>query len=113
MEKQTNKPKLRFIEFKLEWERKKLGEVAVRVTKKNNTNYVKNVFTNSAVQGIVNQRDFFDKDIANQNNLLNYYIVEKNDFIYNPRISNFAPVGPISRNHLDTGVMSPLYSGHL
>ncbi|HEY5591944.1 MAG TPA: restriction endonuclease subunit S, partial [Paludibacter sp.] len=27
-----------------------------------------------------------------------------------PRISNFAPVGPISRNHLDSGVMSPLYS---
>lgn len=28
MEKQTNKPKLRFPEFKDEWERKKLGEVA-------------------------------------------------------------------------------------
>lgn len=105
-----NIPPLRFPEFKEQWERKKLVEVAERVTTKNNLNNVKNVFTNSAVQGIVNQRDFFDKDIANQNKLLNYYVVEKDDFIYNPRISNFAPVGPISRNHIGTGVMSPLYS---
>lgn len=108
MEKQI--PKLRFPEFKEAWNKKKLGEIAIRVTTKNNSNDVKNVFTNSAVQGIVNQRDFFDKDIANQNNLLNYYVVEKDDFIYNPRISNYAPVGPISRNHIGQGVMSPLYS---
>lgn len=39
-----------------------------------------------------------------------YYIVRNNDFVYNPRISNFAPVGPIKRNKLNkTGVMSPLY----
>lgn len=105
-----NIPKLRFPEFKGEWEKKKLGEIAERVTIRNNSNDVKNVFTNSAVHGIVNQRDFFDKDIANQNNLLNYYVVEKNDFIYNPRISNNAPVGPICRNHIGQGVMSPLYS---
>lgn len=110
MEKHKNIPKLRFPEYKGEWERKKLREVAERVITKNISNNVKNVFTNSAVQGIVNQRDFFDKDIANQNNLLNYYVVEKNDFIYNPRISNFAPVGPISRNRIGQGVMSPLYS---
>jgi len=93
-----------------EWEEKTLGEIAIKITTKNRNNIVNNVFTNSASQGIVNQRDFFDKDIANQNNLLNYYVVENNDFVYNPRISNFAPVGPISRNHLQTGVMSPLYS---
>lgn len=39
-----------------------------------------------------------------------YYIVRNDDFVYNPRISNFAPVGPIKRNKLGrTGVMSPLY----
>jgi len=93
-----------------EWEMKTLGEIAEKKSIKNKNNNVKNVFTNSASVGIVNQRDYFDKDIANQNNLLNYYIVENNDFIYNPRISNLAPVGPIGRNHLETGVMSPLYS---
>jgi type I restriction enzyme S subunit len=93
-----------------DWEEKKLGEVADKRIIKNKDNKIKLVFTNSAVQGIVNQRDFFDKDIANKNNLTGYYVIEKNDFIYNPRISSTAPVGPISRNHLDTGIMSPLYS---
>ncbi|MCL6258048.1 restriction endonuclease subunit S [Aquiflexum sp. TKW24L] len=93
-----------------DWEMKKLGEVAIKRIIKNKDNKIKNVFTNSALFGIVNQRDFFDKDIANQNNLLGYYVVEKDDFIYNPRISKYAPVGPISRNHLETGIMSPLYS---
>ena len=93
-----------------DWEEKKLGDVAEKRIVKNKDNKINLVFTNSALQGIVNQRDFFDKDIANQNNLLGYYIVEKNDFVYNPRISTYAPVGPISRNHLETGIMSPLYS---
>jgi len=119
MEKQINKPKLRFPEFEGEWEVMRLSEVAEKRNIKNKDNKITNVFTNSAVQGIVNQRDFFDKDIANKNNLLGYYIVDKNDFVYNPRISSFAPVGPISRNRLQTGIMSPLYtvfrfkSGHL
>jgi type I restriction enzyme, S subunit len=55
-------------------------------------------------------QDYFDKEIANQNNLLGYYIVEKDDFVYNPRISTQAPVGPIKRNKLARGLMSPLYS---
>jgi type I restriction enzyme S subunit len=93
-----------------DWEEKKLVEVAEKRIIKNKDNKINLVFTNSAVQGIVNQRDFFDKDIANKNNLTGYYLIEKNDFVYNPRISSTAPVGPISRNHLDTGIMSPLYS---
>lgn len=93
-----------------DWEEKKLGDVCDNRIVKNNSLKIKQVFTNSASQGIINQRDYFDHDIANQNNLSGYYVVEHNDFVYNPRISNSAPVGPISRNHLDTGVMSPLYS---
>lgn len=31
-------------------------------------------------------------------------------FVYNPRISTYAPVGPIKRNNLKLGVMSPLYT---
>ena len=68
------------------------------------------VFTNSAEYGIISQRDFFDKDIANSENIDGYYIVEPNDFVYNPRISNLAPFGPIRRNKLEkSGAMSPLY----
>jgi type I restriction enzyme S subunit len=87
-----------------------LKEIAFKRIVKNNDNKINLVFTNSASLGIVNQRDYFDKDIANQNNLSGYFVIEKNDFVYNPRISSSAPVGPISRNHLDVGVMSPLYT---
>jgi type I restriction enzyme S subunit len=105
-------PKLRFPEFKDSgaWEEKPLGEIVKRTISKNKDVSVTFVLTNSATQGIVSQREYFDKDIANQNNLEGYYIVHKDDFVYNPRISKDAPVGPIKRNHLCDGVMSPLYT---
>ena len=93
-----------------EWEEKKLKELAIRSTTKNKDSSINNVLTNSATFGIVNQTDYFDKDIANQNNLEGYYVVKTNDFIYNPRISNHAPVGPMKRNKLSVGIMSPLYT---
>ena len=71
---------------------------------------VNEVFTNSAEYGIISQQDFFDKDIANSNKVDGYYLVEPDDFVYNPRISNSAPFGPIKRNKLGrSGAMSPLY----
>ena len=92
------------------WEQRKLGEVSSKITKKNQDIVVDEVFTNSAEYGIISQRDFFDKDIANFENIDGYYIVEPNDFVYNPRISTTAPFGPIKRNKLErTGAMSPLY----
>ena len=105
-------PKLRFPEFRDagEWEQKTLRELAKRITQKNKETEVTRVLTNSAVDGIVDQRDYFDKDIANQNNLGGYFIVDKGDYVYNPRISNVAPVGPISKNKVGKGVMSPLYT---
>ncbi|WP_203532555.1 restriction endonuclease subunit S [Draconibacterium halophilum] len=92
------------------WEKKKLGGIAEKINNKNTVNQINFVLTNSAIDGIVSQRDYFEKDIANQNNLIGYYIVEKDDFVYNPRISNAAPVGPIKRNKLQLGIVSPLYT---
>ena len=92
------------------WEQRKLGEVSEKVKEKNSDNLYSSVLTNSAEFGIIPQRDFFDKDIANEKSLNGYYIVKQDDFVYNPRISNHAPVGPIKRNRLnEVGVMSPLY----
>ena len=92
------------------WERKKLGDVAEKVIQKNNNNAFKNVLTNSAEYGIISQRDFFERNIANKNNISTYYIVQNDDFVYNPRISNLAPYGPINRNKTGyTGIISPLY----
>lgn len=93
------------------WEQCKLGNVAAKVTEKNTQNKIKETFTNSAEMGVVSQRDFFDHDIAKADKIDGYYIVQENDFIYNPRISVTAPCGPINRNKLGRkGVMSPLYT---
>lgn len=93
-----------------DWQIKPLSKLADKNNLKNKDNAVNAVLTNSAKSGIVNQGDYFNKDIANQGNLTGYTVVEKNDFIYNPRISELAPVGPIKRNHIGQGVMSPLYT---
>ncbi|MGV6988159.1 restriction endonuclease subunit S [Testudinibacter sp. P17/SS/0325] len=103
-------PELRFPNFTDAWEQRKLNQISSKVTQKNTDGVYIETFTNSAEFGIVSQRDFFDKDISNSSNLNGYYVVKHNDFVYNPRISNSAPVGPIKRNKLGrTGVMSPLY----
>ncbi|MFX4142668.1 restriction endonuclease subunit S, partial [Enterococcus faecalis] len=103
-------PEIRFPGFTEDWEQRKLEDISDKVTEKNKNNEFTETLTNSAEFGIINQREFFDKDISNEKNLNGYYIVREDDFVYNPRISNYAPVGPIKRNKLGrTGVMSPLY----
>ena len=93
------------------WEQRKLSEIAIRVTEKNKNNEFTEPFTNSAELGIISQKEYFEREIVNDENLDGYYIVRKDDFVYNPRISGTAPVGPINRNRLErNGVMSPLYT---
>ena len=104
-------PKLRFPGFTEDWEQRKLSDISTKVTTKNVDVHYTETLTNSAEQGIISQVDFFDKEISNKDNINGYYIVENHDFIYNPRISTLAPVGPINRNKLNrTGIMSPLYT---
>jgi type I restriction enzyme, S subunit len=103
-------PRLRFKGFHEEWEEKKLSDLSSKVNKKNKDNSISNVLTDSAESGVVDQQSFFDKDIANSKNTSGYYVVDSNDYIYNPRISKFAPYGPIRRNKLGIkGIVSPLY----
>ena len=104
-------PELRFPGFTDAWEQRKLSDISTKVTTKNVDVHYTETLTNSAEQGIISQVDFFDKEISNKDNINGYYIVENHDFIYNPRISTLAPVGPINRNKLNrTGIMSPLYT---
>ena len=103
-------PEIRLDGFEGEWEVLRLSDICQKVTEKNKDNNFNETFTNSAEFGIISQRDFFEKDISNEKSLNAYYVVRNNDFVYNPRISNYAPVGPVKRNKLGrTGVMSPLY----
>lgn len=92
------------------WEVKKLGEVFKKINIKNKDKLITQVLTNSAQYGVIAQEEFFDKSIATKENINNYYILNIDDFIYNPRISKFAPAGPISRNKYKIGCVSPLYT---
>ena len=95
----------------LSWEQRKLGEFSKKKTTKNADGALSETFTNSAEQGVISQLDYFDHDITNDANISGYYVVQPDDFVYNPRISATAPCGPINRNRLNrAGVMSPLYT---
>lgn len=88
-----------------------MSDIAEKITEKNKENLYSEPFTNSAEQGIISQKDYFDREVVNEENLDGYYIVRNDDFVYNPRVSVVAPVGPINRNRLGRiGVMSPLYT---
>ena len=92
-----------------DWEVINLSDISEYKTKKNVENIKYPTFTNSATEGIIKQTDYFDKEISNDENISGYYLVNENDFVYNPRISVSAPCGPINCSHIpETGIMSPL-----
>ena len=104
------RPKLRFPGFDEPWNTALLSDYFVKSTKKNSDGMISNVICNSAKQGLIPQREYFDKDIANSDNTNGYYIIESNDFVYNPRKSADAPYGPISSyQYPEAGIVSPLY----
>ena len=104
-------PEVRFAGFTDPWEQRKLGDIAEKVLAKNLDGSITEVLTNSAERGVISQTDYFDHAVAKENSITAYYVVEPGDFVYNPRISVAAPVGPIRRNTLGRcGVMSPLYT---
>ena len=111
MTEQAKVPEIRFAGFTDPWEQRKSGEFSKKNTIKNANGALSETFTNSAEQGVISQLDYFDHDITNDANISGYYVVQPDDFVYNPRISATAPCGPINRNRLNrAGVMSPLYT---
>ena len=93
------------------WNIKSLKDLFYKVKTKNTANESLPVLTNSATLGVILQDEYFDREIVNDENTNNYYIVENGDFMYNPRISSNAPAGPINRNTLgQKGIASPLYT---
>ena len=101
---------MRFPGFEGEWCASTLSSFFAKVTQKNIDGIITNVICNSAKQGLIPQREYFDKDIANSENTSGYYIIEQTDFVYNPRKSTDAPYGPISSyKYAEAGIVSPLY----
>ena len=104
------RPKLRFPGFDDPWKKTTLSALFSKSTQKNTDGHITNVICNSARLGLIPQREYFDKDIANSDNTSGYYIIRQNDFVYNPRKSSDAPYGPISSyKYAEDGIVSPLY----
>ena len=91
-----------------EWKRIKLGDIAERITRKNEEDN-QNVVTISAQRGFVVQTDFFNKSVASET-LDNYFLVHKDEFCYNKSYSNGYPMGAIKRlKTFDKAVVTTLY----
>ena len=102
----TGKKRLKGFEGK--WKRIKLGDIAVRITRKNEEDN-QNVVTISAQRGFVVQTDFFNKSVASET-LDNYFLVHKNEFCYNKSYSTGYPMGAIKRlKTFDKAVVTTLY----
>ena len=93
------------------WKEYSISDLFTKIGNKNKDGQNTNVITNSAEFGLIPQRDYFDKDIAVEGNTGNYTIIQTGDFVYNPRKSSYAPMGPFNCYRLEEdGIVSPLYS---
>lgn len=107
------KPKLRFkaddgSQFP-DWKEKKLNEIAVRVTRKNKDNVTDIPLTISSADGLIDQRNFFNKVIASKD-MSGYYLLKNGEFAYNKSYSKGYDFGSIKRLDLyDEGALSTLY----
>ena len=81
-DKSKTVPDLRFVGYTDAWEQRKLSEIAEKVTQKNTEMKYQETLTNSAEHGIINQTDFFDKEISNADKIDGYYIVNHDSFSF-------------------------------
>ena len=106
---QKNRPEIRFEVFHDDWEQKKLGEIAERITRKNENLESTLPLTISAQYGLIDQNEFFDKRIASKD-VSGYFLVRNGEFAYNKSTSSDAPWGAIKRlDRYESGVLSTLY----
>ena len=109
MKEKVQAPELRFDGFTDDWEKRKLGELTERVTRKNKDLVSTRPLTISAQDGLVDQNEFFDKRIASKD-VSGYFLVENGEFAYNKSYSNGYPWGAIKRlDKYENGVLSTLY----
>jgi type I restriction enzyme S subunit len=107
----TNKniPKLRFPEFKDEWEMKKLGDITSKTDKKNKNKEVLPVYSISNKIGFIPQSEQFEgmDSIDRGYDTSLYKIIENNTFAYNPARINVGSIG--YNENLGRVIVSSLY----
>lgn len=102
-------PVLRFKGFTDDWEQRKLQDISERINRKNEKLESNLPLTISAQYGLVDQKNFFNKQVASKN-LKNYILLKKGEFAYNKSYSKDLPYGAIKRLNLySQGVISSLY----
>ena len=102
-------PPLRFEGFTDPWEQRKLGEIAHRVIRKNEGNQSDLPLTISAQFGLVDQRAYFNSQVASKD-MSGYYLLKKGEFAYNKSTSGDSPWGAIKRlTAHENGCLSTLY----
>ena len=102
-------PQIRFAGFADPWEQRKLGEVARRVTRKNENGDSDLPLTISAQYGLVDQRTFFNSQVASKD-MSGYFLLHRGEFAYNKSTSTDSPWGAIKRlEKYDMGCVSTLY----
>ena len=103
-----NKPRIRFKGFTEDWEQRKLCQITTRVTRKNG-DQSDLPLTISAQDGLVDQRKYFNRQVASRD-MSNYYLIKKGEFAYNKSYSEGYPFGAVKRlDYYDIGALSTLY----
>ncbi len=86
-----------------------MGEVAHRVIRKNEGNQSDLPLTISAQHGLVDQRGYFNNQVASRD-MSGYYLLENGEFAYNKSTSGDSPWGAIKRlTKYEKGCLSTLY----
>ncbi len=103
------RPKLRFAEFTDEWKVLKLSDIADRINRKNSNNETDLPLTISSLDGLVDQRTYFNKVVASKD-MSGYYLLKNGEFAYNKSYSVGYNFGSIKRlDRFDMGALSTLY----
>ena len=102
-------PKLRLKGMTGDWYKVRLYDIVERITERNKANTCSRVLTIAAQYGLIDQQEFFNKQIASSD-LTTYYLLHKGDFAYNKSYSGDYPWGAVKRlDNYNEGVLSSLY----
>ena len=102
-------PEIRFAGFADPWEQRKLGDIAQRVTRKNESCESDLPLTISAQYGLVDQRTYFNTQVASKD-MSGYYLLYRGEFAYNKSTSADSPWGAVKQLvGYNKGCVSTLY----
>ena len=100
--------KIRISGYNNKWTHSKFNSIFERITRKNEE-LNSNILTISAQNGLISQKDFYNKRIASVDTS-KYILLKNGEFAYNKSYSNGYPLGAIKRLDLyEKGVVSSLY----